>query len=211
MTSLVEIEAKKRSERKEQIRRRRLEGDSVLWSSPRLLALALFVLSVLIISGFLLIFPPRPTGHVLPNDFRLKGESNRSDRIANHHNRSSFGYVDQETLSGDIKAGANDTCAEYPVITAVPEAKRCYCSPYFHSQDDNLIDYISFVYCGGNEHSVEFVGRVIVLVLWLMFLFALLGDTADAFLVPALTTVSVLMQLSPQVRHGYSLCLRCLR
>ena len=86
-------------------------------------------------------------------------------------------------------------CSAFDTISAVPSPSRCECSPLFASTLDSQLDYDSFFYCAGDAAA----GRCALMLLWLFFLFVVLGDTADSFLVPALTTVSDLMQLSPQV------------
>ena len=90
---------------------------------------------------------------------------------------------------------ATVNCSAFDAIVDVPPIERCYCSPFFASSLDSQLDYDSFFFCAGDAAAAHCA----LLILWLLFLFLVLGDTADSFLVPALTTVSDLMRLSPQV------------
>ena len=97
--------------------------------------------------------------------------------------------------TGAAAAPSPANCSAFDTISDVPSPSRCECSPLFASRLDSQLDYESFFYCAGDASA----GHCALLVLWLFYLFVVLGDTADSFLVPALTTVSDLMQLSPQV------------
>ncbi|XP_022652592.1 mitochondrial sodium/calcium exchanger protein-like isoform X2 [Varroa jacobsoni] len=64
-------------------------------------------------------------------------------------------------------------------------------------EDENYIQYSTFVYCGFG--SGEVVPALLLLILWIAILFIGLGVTADDFLTPALIAISNTLRLSQNI------------
>ena len=84
-------------------------------------------------------------------------------------------------------------CSNYNNFEDVPYDLKCDCISLFDN-DDLLFNYTSFYYCSSIQ-SILFI----VYTVWLFFLFNLLAGTADEYLVPALTKLSNLLNLSPNI------------
>ncbi|KAG7212908.1 hypothetical protein KM043_002258 [Ampulex compressa] len=65
---------------------------------------------------------------------------------------------------------------------------------------DSVIQYTQLLFCSfGTENSVLFACGLILLVAWLLYLFLILGSTADNFFCPSLAVIAAVMRLSESI------------
>ena len=86
-------------------------------------------------------------------------------------------------------------CEDYGSMLDVPLSHRCYCAQ--NVDTDAFIEYDQAVFC--NLQPAFYWVALILLSAWAIFLFYVMADTADRYLVPALTITSDAIGLSPNV------------
>ena len=77
-------------------------------------------------------------------------------------------------------------------------AEKCY----FVSQvckTDRLIDYMSFRYCTLGDNTAAIVFGLALLIIWLVALFYILGEAAEAHFCPMLSEISSALKMSPDL------------
>jgi hypothetical protein len=102
--------------------------------------------------------------------------------------------------SPDVHVTPDTTCSNYTSPEDIPgkgsalfEA-QCACGPYFDEVNGALIPYFRLYYCSETPALM-----ITLLLLWSALVFVVLASTADDFLVPALTTLSDFLGLSPNM------------
>eukprot|EP00948_MAST-09A_sp_MAST-9A-sp1_P002525 g2525.t1 len=95
----------------------------------------------------------------------------------------------------NVTGGATFDCQNVTLTSLPTQALKCECAhPLFISGDaSTVIDYASFAYCSPASW------KIVLLCLYCLYLFLILGSTADEYLVPSLTHLSTLLKMSPEL------------
>nr|XP_043635960.1 cation/calcium exchanger 4-like [Erigeron canadensis] len=122
---------------------------------------------------------------------------NKFDQVFDHGQRKSTVRRFMNELSSNVSNSSLEMDIPCTGITNhVGYASSCeFLKANPHCSSDGLFDYLKFYYCGCNEGAFG----AIVLVVWLVGLFYLLGNTAADYFCLSLQKLSGLLNLSPTV------------
>ncbi|XP_066601622.1 mitochondrial sodium/calcium exchanger protein-like [Prorops nasuta] len=83
----------------------------------------------------------------------------------------------------------------------IPVKKRCeWVRTTKDCSSDSLIQYAQLLFCTfGTENIPMFILGLTIIIAWLLYLFVILGSTADNFFCPSLATIAAVMRLSDNI------------